>query len=79
MKLQNAKNMYIFSNSERGKYVRKIFGKVFRILTHLAYRANGYICDISDNNSQLKCVIADVTGNDVIHGVFTLERRYNYM
>ena len=29
------------------------------ILTHLAYRANG---DISDNNSQLKCVIADVTG-----------------
>ena len=42
-------------------------------------------CDIADNNSQLKRVIADVTGKYVIHGVrrcnvvLTLERRYNYM
>ena len=32
----------------------------FPILTHLAYRANVKRCDISNNNSQLKCVIADV-------------------
>ena len=30
------------------------------ILTHLTYRANIKKCDISNNNSQLKCVIADV-------------------
>ena len=30
------------------------------ILTHLAYRANVKKCEISNNNSQLKCVIADV-------------------
>ena len=39
-------------------------------------------CDISNNNSQQKCVILE---NDVIHCVrwchvvFTLERRYKYM
>ena len=38
-------------------------------------------CDISDNNSQLKCMIE----NDIIHGVrqcnvvFALERCFNYM
>ena len=30
------------------------------ILTDLAYRSNVKKCDISNNNSQLKCVIADV-------------------
>ena len=35
-------------------------------------------CDISDNNSQLKCVIADVTGKRC-NVAFMLERHYNYM
>ena len=54
----------------------------FPILTHLTYRANVKKCDISNNNSQLMCVMADAICYWNVrrcNDLFMLERRYKYM